>query len=49
MGSGIDQVLVVCDDDNAGSIRVIESCGGKLEAIGPARPGGAVIRHYRTG
>jgi hypothetical protein len=39
----VDRVLVVCDDDYAGSIRVIESCGGKPETIGPARAGGAVI------
>jgi predicted acetyltransferase len=27
---GIDRVLVTCDDDNVGSVRVIESCGGNL-------------------
>jgi predicted acetyltransferase len=44
---GVDRVLVVCDDDNAGSIGVIEACGGKLEQVLPppvhARVG---IRHY---
>ena len=27
---GVDRALVVCDDDNAGSIRTIERCGGQL-------------------
>jgi predicted acetyltransferase len=31
--TGIDRVLVTCDDDNAGSITVIESCGGKLDSV----------------
>ena len=30
---GIDRVLVTCDEDNAGSRTVIESCGGKLESV----------------
>ena len=30
---GVDDVLVTCDDDNAGSIRVIERCGGVLEGL----------------
>ena len=29
---GVDRVLVTCDDDNAGSIAVIESCGGVLDS-----------------
>lgn len=28
---GIDRVLVTCDDDNVGSIKAIEACGGQLE------------------
>jgi predicted acetyltransferase len=28
---GIERVLVTCDDDNVGSIKVIERCGGVLE------------------
>lgn len=28
---GIDQALVTCDDDNVGSYRTIEACGGVLE------------------
>ena len=30
---GIQRVLVTCDDDNVGSIRTIEKCGGVLENI----------------
>ncbi|MEK7469931.1 MAG: GNAT family N-acetyltransferase [Planctomycetota bacterium] len=30
---GIGRVLLTCDDDNPGSIRVIESCGGVLENV----------------
>ncbi len=28
---GLDRVLITCDDDNLGSLRVIEKNGGKLE------------------
>lgn len=30
---GIDRVLVTCDNDNVGSIKAIESCGGQLENV----------------
>jgi predicted acetyltransferase len=30
---GIRRILVTCDDDNIGSIRTIEKCGGVLENI----------------
>ena len=30
---GIDPALVTCDDDNVGSIRVIENAGGELEDV----------------
>ena len=43
---GIDRVLMTCDDDNAGSIAVIESCGGRLTAVAPGDPGRAETRHY---
>ena len=43
---GIDQVLITCDDDNIGSIRVIESCGGKLDSVRPAKPGTPALRRY---
>ncbi|HEU4337706.1 MAG TPA: GNAT family N-acetyltransferase [Nocardioides sp.] len=32
-GLGIDPALVTCDDDNIGSIRVIEAAGGVLEDV----------------
>ena len=32
-GLGIDPALVTCDDDNVGSIRVIEAAGGALEDV----------------
>lgn len=43
---GVERVLVTCDDDNAGSIAVIESCGGKLENVAPPEPGAALVRRY---
>ena len=30
---GINPVLVTCDDDNVGSLRVIEAAGGELEDV----------------
>jgi predicted acetyltransferase len=42
----VDRVLVCCDDDNAGSIAVIERCGGKLDTV-TAGPGpGPLTRRY---
>jgi predicted acetyltransferase len=38
---GIDRALLTCDDDNVGSITVIESCGGQLEDVIPASESGA--------
>jgi predicted acetyltransferase len=38
---GLDKVLLTCNDDNAGSIRIIEGAGGVLENILPV-PGSAV-------
>ena len=32
-GLGIDTALVTCDDDNVGSIRVIEAAGGEVEDV----------------
>jgi predicted acetyltransferase len=31
--NGVDRVLMYCDEDNAGSRAVIESCGGKLDCV----------------
>jgi len=44
---GVDRVLVVCEDDNAGSAAVIEACGGKLAQVLPPPVNARVgIRHY---
>jgi predicted acetyltransferase len=40
---GIERVLVTTDDDNAGSIAVIEANGGKLDSVRPAT--GAMPAH----
>lgn len=44
-GLGIDRALVTCDDDNPGSIRTIEACGGVLEDKRP-REDGTLTRRY---
>ena len=41
---GVEQVLMICDDDNAGSRTVIEACGGQLESVEDVR--GTPIRRY---
>jgi predicted acetyltransferase len=46
---GIDRVLVTCDDDNVGSIAVIEACGGRLENIVESAAGQTRIRRYWIG
>lgn len=43
---GIDEALVVCDDDNAGSAGAIETCGGVLERVAAGPPGHGPIRRY---
>lgn len=43
---GIDRILITCDDDNAASIKVIESCGGSFDSRRPARPPHPAIRRY---
>jgi predicted acetyltransferase len=44
---GVDRVMVACEDDNAGSIAVIEACGGQLEQVLPPPVNARVgIRHY---
>ena len=43
---GVDRVLITCDDDNEGSIKVIESCGGKLDSVRPATPDAPPLRRY---
>jgi predicted acetyltransferase len=44
--TGIDRVLVTCDDGNAGSIAVIEACGGRLDNVVESAAGGSQIRRY---
>jgi len=43
---GVGRILVVCDDDNVGSARVIESCAGVLESVVTPEEGGAPLRRY---
>ena len=43
---GIDRALVTCNDDNAGSIAVIEACGGWLDSVVEDGPGRSPIRRY---
>jgi predicted acetyltransferase len=43
---GVERILVVCDDDNAASSRVIERNGGALESVVTPTDGGALIRRY---
>jgi predicted acetyltransferase len=47
-GVGIEHVLVTCDDDNIGSIAVIERCSGELDEATPLVPvpGGRPKRRY---
>lgn len=42
---GVDRSLLVCDDDNAASARVIERCGGVLENV-IVDDDGARLRRY---
>jgi predicted acetyltransferase len=46
---GVERILVVCDDDNAASSRVIERNGGVLESVVTPADGGAPIRRYWIG
>jgi predicted acetyltransferase len=45
--NGVDRVLVTCDDDNIGSIAVIEAAGGRLDSvIRPARQAPLIRRYW---
>jgi predicted acetyltransferase len=46
---GVGPALLVCEDDNVGSIAVIERCGGVLEGLFPDEEGRVRIRHYLIG
>jgi predicted acetyltransferase len=43
---GVDRVLVTCDDDNVGSIAVIEGCGGDLDCVTSSTPSKPPKRRY---
>ena len=43
---GVDRVLVTCDDDNEGSFRAIERCGGVLESVVPGADGPRKRRYW---
>ena len=43
---GIERVLVTCDDDNVGSIAVIERNGGTLVGQGLSKKSGKIVRRY---
>ena len=43
---GVDRALVTCDDDNIGSIAVIERCGGRLDSVIIDDPSEAAKRRY---
>lgn len=45
-GLGVDRILVTCDDTNAASARIIESCGGTLDSIEPGTDGTLVRRYW---
>lgn len=43
---GLDRLLVICDDDNVASVKVIERCGGVLESVVDRTDGGPKFRRY---
>jgi predicted acetyltransferase len=43
---GVDRVLVTVDDDNAGSIAVVEACGGRLDSRVEVAGQAAPVRRY---
>jgi len=46
-GLGVEEVLITCLDENIGSVKVIESCGGTLENIVDLE--GKPLRRYWIG
>ncbi len=46
---GVERILVVCDDDNAASSRVIERNGGVLESVVTPTDARVPIRRYWIG
>jgi predicted acetyltransferase len=47
--TGVDRVLVTCDDDNVGSAAVIEACGGRLDSVIEVPGQAGRIRRYWIG
>jgi predicted acetyltransferase len=47
--NGVGRVLVICDDDNAGSRAVIEACGGQLASVAEIAGHAAPVRRYWIG
>ena len=43
---GVERPLLICDADNAGSARVIETCGGQLETIAETSEGERIRRYW---
>jgi predicted acetyltransferase len=43
---GVDQVLVICHDDNVASAATIERCGGELADLGVDSDGHAIRRYW---
>ncbi len=43
---GVERALLVCDDDNVASARLIERCGGDLEWVGPGQHGRRIRRYW---
>src|SRR5262249_45214158 len=43
---GVGRVLVICDDDNIGSAKAIEACGGRLDSMLPGDAGSPALCHY---
>jgi predicted acetyltransferase len=43
---GIERVRVTCDDDNIGSVKVIERNGGVLAGLGVSKQTGKPVRQY---
>jgi predicted acetyltransferase len=43
---GVSDVLITCDESNVASRKVIESCGGLLEAVVGVGPGSRIRRYW---
>jgi predicted acetyltransferase len=43
---GVGRALLTCDDDNTGSIAVIENCGGRLDSVIRLQHSAIPVRRY---